>query len=385
MKFLHTSDWHVGKRTDGRERIEEQREVLAEIKEIAEREEVDAVLVAGDIYDTYLPSAEAEQLFFESVTALAGGERAVVCVSGNHDDASRLTAPLPLTKNTGIFLCGDVHERMLSADLARVRAEGGEGCVTLRKGDEGVFIALCPYPSEARFKESVREGESFEEKMRRWLNFALEKNAEKLPAVLAGHFFVAGGAVSESERPIDLGGARAVAKELLPDVNYIALGHLHKRQIASRSKNAYYSGAILQYAFDEAGWEKSVNVFEINGGKTENFRQIPLTKGKKLVRLEANGYENARELLEKYRGFYAELTLKLSQPLTDLQMKTLKGENPDLLTLAFEFNGGEERESVSKKHLSDGELFAGYFETLYGKRPPQELAELFEEVLHEAD
>mgnify|MGYP001637818306 CR=1 FL=1 len=385
MKFLHTSDWHIGKKTDGRERIEEQRAVLKEIAEIAEREEADAVLIAGDVYDTYIPSAEAERLLFETLKTLSEKGMAVIAVSGNHDDAARLTAASALTEGTGIRLCGDIHEEIASGTAGRVKIAGGEGYAVLEKGEEKVFVALCPYPSEARFKESVREEESFEEKMRRWLYAGLSGNTEHLPAVLVGHFYVAGGTVSESERPIDLGGARAVLKEILPECNYIALGHLHKRQVMSKSRNVYYSGAILEYAFDEAGWEKSVNVFEINGGKTENIRQIPLRSGKKLMRLEAKGYDNARELLEKYRGYYTELTLLLSDPLTDLQIKTLKGENPDLLTLAFLFEGSIERETVSRKHLSDGELFAGYYETLYGKKPPEELAALFEEVLHETD
>lgn len=385
MKFLHTSDWHIGKRTDGRERLAEQREVLAEIAEIAERERVDAVLVAGDVYDTYLPSAEAEELFYESVSALSQGGRAVVVVSGNHDDASRLTAALPLTKGSGVFLIGDVNA-VPQAGGGRVKAaRTGKGFLVLESGEEKVFVAACPYPTEARFKEEVKEGESFEEKMSRWLNAGLSQNGENLPAVLVGHFFVAGGAVSDSERPIDLGGARAVAKELLPECNYIALGHLHKRQVASRSKNAYYSGAILEYAFDEAGWEKSVNVFEINGGKTENFRQIPLTRGKKLARLEAYGYEQAAEILSKYRDFYTELTLTLDAPLTDLQMKTLKGENPDLLSLAFVFNEGEQSARVSRKNLSDEELFAGYYEACFSKQPPKELTELYLEIVNETD
>ena len=141
----------------------------------------------------------------------------------------------------------------------------------------------------------------------------------------------------------------------------------------------------MEYAFDEAGWEKSVNVFEINGGKTKNFRQIPLTKGKKLARLEAYGYEQAAEILSKYRDFYTELTLTLDAPLTDLQMKTLKGENPDLLSLAFVFNEGEQSARVSRKNLSDEELFAGYYEACFSKQPPKELTELYLEIVNETD
>lgn len=386
MKFLHTSDWHLGKRTDGRERIEEQREVLKELAALAAREKVDVVLVAGDIYDTYMPSAEAEELFFSAAAELAK-DRLLFVVSGNHDDASRLTAPAPMALKHNVFLFGDVNaECGAGAPNARVRAvRTGKGYLVAENDKkERVFLAACPYPTEARFKEFVKEDESFEDKMSRWLNAALKENVENLPAVLTGHFFVAGGQVSDSERPIDLGGARAVPKELLPDCNYIALGHLHKRQLASRSKNAYYSGAILQYAFDEAGWEKSVNVFEINGGKTENFRQIPIESGKKLMRLEAFGYENALDVLNKNAQYYTELTLHLDAPLSDAQVKTLKSRFPDLVTLAFEFTAGE-RVAESKKNMSDEELFKGYYKVQYGKEPPEELTRLFLELINETD
>lgn len=386
MKFLHTSDWHLGKRTDGRERIEEQREVLKELAALAAREKVDVVLVAGDIYDTYMPSAEAEELFFSAAAELAK-DRLLFVVSGNHDDASRLTAPAPMALKHNVFLFGDVNaECGAGAPNARVRAvRTGKGYLVAENDKkERVFLAACPYPTEARFKEFVKEDESFEDKMSRWLNAALKENAENLPAVLTGHFFVAGGQVSDSERPIDLGGARAVPKELLPDCNYIALGHLHKRQLASRSKNAYYSGAILQYAFDEAGWEKSVNVFEINGGKTENFRQIPIESGKKFMRLEAFGYENALDVLNKNAQYYTELTLHLDAPLSDAQVKTLKSRFPDLVTLAFEFTAGE-RVAESKKNMSDEELFKGYYKVQYGKEPPEELTRLFLELINETD
>ena len=386
MRFLHTSDWHLGKRTDGRERTAEQREVLEEIREIAERERADVVLVAGDVYDTYMPSAEAEELFFDAAVKLAK-DRMVVVVSGNHDDASRLTAPAPMAKAHNVYLFGDVNEPCVaSAAGGRVRAvRAGKGFI-VAENDKGerVYIAVCPYPTEARFKEEVKEDESFDDKMGRWLRAGLAANEEGLPTVLVGHFFVAGGQVSDSERPIDLGGARAVSKEVLPDCSYIALGHLHKRQTASRSKNAFYSGAILEYAFDEAGWEKSVNVFEINGGRTENFRQIPLTKGRKLMRLEADGYENALDVLEKNAQYYTELTLRLAEPLTDVQVKTIKSRFPDLLSLAFEFTEGEKR-TESKKNMSDEELFAGYYAANYGKAPPAELMNLFLELINETD
>ena len=107
MKILHTSDWHIGKRLFSRERLDEQAEVLDEIAAICEEEKVELVLIAGDIFDTYTPGAEAEELFFKKVKNLAGKDRAVLIISGNHDDGVRLSAAAPLAEEQGIFIVGN--------------------------------------------------------------------------------------------------------------------------------------------------------------------------------------------------------------------------------------------------------------------------------------
>lgn len=109
MRILHTSDWHIGKRLMGRERLDEQSAALDEIVGICEREEVELVLVAGDIFDTYLPSAEAEDLFFSKIKAMAGEDRAVLLISGNHDDGVRLSAAAPCPKSLG-FISSEMRE-----------------------------------------------------------------------------------------------------------------------------------------------------------------------------------------------------------------------------------------------------------------------------------
>ena len=135
-----------------------------------------------------------------------------------------------------------------------------------------------------------------------------------MPSIFLSHIFVAGGSVSDSEREIDLGGARAVPLKLLPDCGYCALGHLHKRQ--KIGKNAYYCGAPMQFSFDEAGAEKSVNLFDITKNGIENFEQIQITGAKKLIRLQANDTESGIKLLHENTRYYVELTLNLTEPLT---------------------------------------------------------------------
>ena len=104
MKILHTSDWHIGKRLMGRERLDEQAAVLDEIIRICDEEAVELVLLAGDVFDTYTPGAEAEDLFFAKIKQVAGATRAVLIISGNHDDGVRLSAVAPLAEEQGIYI-----------------------------------------------------------------------------------------------------------------------------------------------------------------------------------------------------------------------------------------------------------------------------------------
>ena len=109
MKILHTSDWHIGKKLINKDRLPEQAEVLDEIIQICEREQIELVLVAGDIFDTYTPSAEAEELFYEKIKKVAGENRVVLAISGNHDDGVRLSAVAPLSEEQGVYIVGNAR------------------------------------------------------------------------------------------------------------------------------------------------------------------------------------------------------------------------------------------------------------------------------------
>jgi len=107
MRILHTSDWHLGKKLDNFSRIEEQKQVLAEICKIADQEKVDVVIIAGDLFDTYNPGTEAEELFYKTLKKLAkNGSRPVIAIAGNHDSPDRIEVPDPLAKECGIILAG---------------------------------------------------------------------------------------------------------------------------------------------------------------------------------------------------------------------------------------------------------------------------------------
>ena len=384
MNILQTSDWHIGKRLLGRERLEEQREVLDELAALCDREKIDLVLVAGDVFDTYLPSAEAEDLFYEKIKKIAGDERAVLVISGNHDDSVRLSAATALCEPQGIYIYGNYGYVPKTGGDRRVSvAEAGTNHIVFAKGEEKVYCNVLPYPNETRLKEDKNQNESFFDKMGRWIAAGQESNKEGYPSVFLSHLFIAGGKVSEGEREIDLGGARAVPLSLLPRCDYAALGHLHRRQ--HFKNNVRYSGSILQYAFDEAGAEKSVVVFDIGKEGVSGLHEVPLRSGRQLVRLQARGVAEAEELLHRYEGCYIELTIYLSEPLSSAQVKTLKDANDGLLSIVPEIgSAASELSAAERRQLSPLELFCEFYRSRYAEDPPQEMKELFMSVTEEA-
>lgn len=377
MRILHTSDWHIGKRLSGRDRLDEQRAALDEIAAICDAEKVDLVLVAGDVFDTFLPSAEAEDAFYSAAKKIAGTDRCMLVISGNHDDNIRLTAATALSEELGIYVYGNAgHIPKLCGGRRVYPVEAGANHIVFRTGEEEVFFNVLPYPNETRLKEDKNPDEKFLDKMVRWMNAGQAENKKNLPSVFLSHLFIAGGSVSEGEREIDLGGARAVPLSALPPCDYTALGHLHKRQ--SFKNNVVYSGSILQYAFDEAGTKKSVVLFDIGKEGVKEMRRVELHAGKQLVRLQANGVSDAAELVRKYPDCYIELTIFLKEPLLASQVRELREANPGIVQFLPQVTQeGEGMKGVSLRQLSDSELFRTFYRKKFAQEPSDDLTELF--------
>lgn len=381
MKLLHTADWHLGKKLEGRDRLEEQKSVMNEICELADRHDADLVLAAGDIFDVYTPGAAAEELFYDSVLALsAGGRRAVVVVAGNHDDPQRLCAARDLAKRHNIFISGGCRDLFELPERAfAVRAiEAAPGALVFEKNGERTAIALLPYPSDDRSFAVTDKELSYDEKVQRWLNTELF-SPDSLNLVL-GHLFLAGSKAESGQREIEAGGSKAVGADVFSACHYAALGHIHRRQHA---KNAYYPGSIMPYHFDESN-DKGVYLLEgdRNGIASQTF--LPLNSYHPLVRLTAESMEQAHALLTEHVGSYAELTLKLSRPITFAENKTLRQSFPDLITLRLVTESAEAgMPSVSRKKLTPRELFEAFFEQRYSQPPEKELTEAFLQLLEE--
>ncbi len=377
MKILHTSDLHIGKKLETKVRIEEQRLVLDEIVDVCERENVQVVLIAGDIYDTFMPSAEAERLFFDTASKLSGGKRIVIIVSGNHDDSVRLNASNLLSVNSDVYFSDskieDFNQEFLSSGVKM--QEVGEGYFVVSDKSETVYIGALSYPTELRLKEKINDDESYSDKVQRWINNCFKNNVSDYPEIFVSHLFMLGGVKTEGERSIELGGARIIDKSLIPkSCIYTALGHLHKRQIVDKERNIIYSGSILQYSFDETKIDKSVTVFEVKNGKVQNLKVVNLEKGTKLFRLKASSLEDAEQKLENVDG-YVEVTLEIDKPLDSLKHKEFCKKFPNaFLKLRFL---GEQEFLQSRRDLNDRDLFIEFYKNKYGSQPEEELIGLF--------
>lgn len=375
MKILHTSDLHIGKKLMGRERYREYVAVLEEIRSICVEEKVELALIAGDVFDSYTPSAEAEQIFYDGIKKIAEASTALI-ISGNHDDYVRLRAASSFAEEQRTYIVGNNLQPLpvkVHAGAYPVQSDCGYA-VFANEAGERVYFDILPYPNEARLKEG-KSDETFAEKMRRWINYGERGNSENLPSVLLSHIFVAGGKVSESEREIDLGGARAVGLDLLPDCCYCALGHLHRRQ--KLGDNAYYSGAPMRFSFDECGSKKSVNIFEITASGLKNFKQVELKNIKNLVRLQANGVEEGIKILSEYPDSYAELTLNLAAPITPADSALLRSME-NLVSIKADVRGSQKGlDRISNKNKSASQLFNEYYKSRFDVEAPKELLSLF--------
>ncbi|MGF1595906.1 MAG: exonuclease SbcCD subunit D [Acidimicrobiales bacterium] len=278
--MLHTSDWHVGKAIRGHSRADEHRDVLAEIGAVAEAEDVDLVVVAGDLFDSAAPTATAERLVYDALLRLAG-VAPVVVVSGNHDNGRRLDAVAPLL----------ALGRVTLAVEPRSPADGGVVALAAADGTP-VQVALLPFVSQraiVRADDLMRDAafqnaQSYAERLRTVIAALSAGFGGDAVNVLAAHLFVAGGALGGGERPSHLVDEYAVSAVDFPaTASYVALGHLHRPQVIAGATAIHYCGSPLQLDFGEEQQPKQVNVVTVEPGLPAKVRPVALTSGRRLV------------------------------------------------------------------------------------------------------
>lgn len=294
MRLLHTSDWHLGRSFHGASLLEEQAQAMARIVELAREGAVDAVLIAGDIYDRAIPPAEAVQLFNDSLAQLRGHGAAVIAIAGNHDSHVRVSVYDPLLASLGVSIRGDVRR---SAEPVVVTPRLGGAPVAiyplpyLDPTVDGPALADPASPIEASQADAAIAPPTQRlrhEDVTRQSLARIRRDLQSRPqhrSVLLAHTFVAGGDSCESERELTVGNVDRVSVEAFAGFDLVALGHLHRCQELDGPRLAY-CGSPLPYSFSEERHCKSVRLIELSPTGAPTVELVPLQVGRPLQTIE---------------------------------------------------------------------------------------------------
>lgn len=401
MRILHTSDWHLGRQLEGRSRLPEQEQFIDELTAIVRAEGVDLILVAGDIFDTYTPAAEAEALFFDALERLAeGGKRAVAVIAGNHDSPDRLQAAQPLAAKLGISLIGYPGEQLPTAVAhgGIQRPVTGRGWLELMIPgcpEPAVLYAL-PYPSESRLNQVLTESLdeqaqqiAYSERVGRLFAEGDQIFRDDTVNLVMAHLFAWGGLESDSER--QLGGALAVAPGVMPKkAQYLALGHLHRpQQVHGAPQLCRYSGSPLSYSFSESDQQKEVILVEAFPGGAAQARSINLGCGKPLKRWRARSLEEARAWCGEPENLHSwvELEIMTDHAMEMAQLAEIRKLHPGIITIrpVFPELAGEAADGERLAELSLEERFQRFFQRERGITAPEGLVRFFLEMVNQAE
>ena len=382
MKILHTSDWHVGRTIRGRSRAEEHVAVLAEIVAVAEAQAVDVVLVVGDLFDSAAPTPESERIVFNVLLELAATGAQVIVLAGNHDNDRRLQAVQPL------LALGHVVTRPV---FARPDA-GGVVEVASRDGSERAKVAVLPFLSqryvikagELMGLDAQDHGQVYDTRVRGLLAALCEGFGADTVNVVAAHLTVGGGRLGGGERAAHTVFEYEVGAVGFPSsAQYVALGHLHRRQQVPGPGQIHYCGSPLALDFGEVADTKGVLVVEAHPGTPARVTDIELSAGRRLRTLTGpleqirplagtTGDEWLKVVLQEApRIGLADEVRELFPECVDVVVERPPGPEPT----------GEPR--PSRAGYTPAELFDAFLDERGERQPP--LVELFAELLEEAE
>lgn len=360
MKFIHISDLHLGKRVYEFPMLEEQRDILEKILGIAKDERADGVLVAGDVYDRQVPSAEAVQLFDWFLTALAEMGLYVFVISGNHDSAERLAFGARLMETQRVYLAPVFAGEVKTVSLTDAY---GELCIYLLPFIKPAYVRRF-YPDReiADYEEAlgtVMEHMSVDETKRN---------------ILLAHQFVTGASRSESEE-ITAGGLDNVSAEHFAAFDYTALGHIHRPQSVGAA-TIRYCGTPLKYSFSEAGHEKSVTVVELMEKGRTDIRTIPLKPLRDLREIRGSYEEiTSRKYWENTETEdYLHVTLTDEEDIPEA-IRKLRVIYPNIMKLDYDNRRTRSFASIEMSEKPEEKTPLQLFEELYRLQNNQDLGE----------
>lgn len=262
MKILHTSDLHIGKRANEYALLEEQEFVLKQIIDIAQSEKPDAIILAGDIYDKSIPSAEAVSLFDDFLVNLAKLGKDIFIISGNHDSAERIAFASRIMEASKIHLSPVFNGKIAP--------------IILNDGETELAVYMLPFIKPAIVQHFADEGteiKTYDEAMRYVISqMGIDKTRRN---ILVTHQFITNAERTESE-DVMVGGLDNIDASAFDSFDYVALGHLHRPQSCGK-ETIRYSGSPLKYSFSEVNDKKSVTIIEIKGNDSASITPKPLT------------------------------------------------------------------------------------------------------------
>lgn len=361
MKFLHISDLHIGKRVHEFSMIEDQKYIFRQILEIAKTEMAEAVMIAGDIYDKPIPSAEAVQVFDWFLTELAKQNKKVFVISGNHDSAERLAFGAELMQGRDVYV-SPVYDGNVTK--VKLRDNYGEIYVHLLPFIKPSTVRHALQKTEQQLEEVMAESfQSYQDAMQAVMN-RLEVDESKRNILIA-HQFVTGAGRCESEEII-VGGLDNIDAKLFEKFDYVALGHIHSPQSVNR-ETVRYCGTPLKYSFSEANQQKSVTVVEVfEKGKLE-LRTVPLKPLHDVRKIKGTYLEvTARSFYQDTdTEDYVQITLTDEEDIPD-GLQKLRVIYPNLMQLEYDNSRTRQSRTIEAaekvEQKSELELFEEFYE-----------------------
>lgn len=388
MKLIHLSDLHLGKRVNEFSMIEDQEYILKKILEIIDQEQPDAVMIAGDVYDRSVPSAEAVSLLDDFLVSLAGRDLEVFLVSGNHDSAERLAFGGRIMDSSGIHIAPVFDGKIRTVTL---NGRGG--------GDADVNIHMLPFIKPASVRRFYPDEEivTYTDAVRCAIEGTFGADRSGLPGgvnIIVSHQFVTGASRSDSEE-VSVGGTDNIDASVFEGFDYVALGHIHGPQDIGGTDSApriRYCGTPLKYSFSEAAHEKSVTIVETvegvdSGRKNIAVRTVPLIPIRDMKEIKG-AYEDLT-----LRSFYEGTSLQndyLHVILTDEDdvpdaMAKLRTVYPYLMKLDYDNTRTRHTAVIegadAAEQKSPGQLFADFFEEQNGRPMTEEQAAAVQDMI----
>lgn len=377
MRIIHTADWHLGKTLKNTSLIDEQDYILnGEFMKIVDDVKPDAVIIAGDVYDRGVPPVDAVTLFDEIIFKLNSKKIPILCISGNHDNAARLNFAGRLLAQSKFFITTKPQKNPVS--------------IVLQDNFGDVYFSLIPFFEPVELREKISDDNSNLQISANDVNkFYISEARKHIPtgkrSVAVAHLFVTGGVSSDSERKF-VGTVENVDKKNFAEYNYVALGHLHRKQTLSKDEKNFirYSGSPLKYSFGEANHTKGVTFVEMDGDGNVTTKNLPLTP-RRDVRVVKGNVDELCNLPRTNDFIHAQITDQKN--VLSAADRLRESSCPNLLSLEFLNNNFSDEDFSQKLNVREGvsplEHFVDFYEYSTKEKIPAAYRTAMEKLIHD--